>query len=77
MTRYLIDTSVFVAAHQNFYAMDICPGFWDWLEVMKKADRIASIQRVLTELADQEDALKTWAFNRADWFLPDNDQMGE
>ena len=55
--------------------MDICPGFWEWLEVMREAGRVASIKRVLGELSDQDDSLSTWASARDSWFLPDNDLM--
>ena len=77
MTRYLLDSNVFISSHQTFFAMDICPGFWDWLEAMKNADRIVSINRVFGEITDQEDKLCDWAKARVGWFLPDNDQMAK
>ncbi len=29
--RYVLDANVFIDAHQNYYAFDICPGFWNAL----------------------------------------------
>jgi len=29
---YLLDANVYIEAHQRYYGMDLCPGFWRWLE---------------------------------------------
>ena len=26
--RYVLDANVFIEAHQRYYALDVCPGFW-------------------------------------------------
>lgn len=28
---FLLDTNVFIEAHQRYYGLDLCPGFWDAL----------------------------------------------
>ncbi|WP_448218276.1 DUF4411 family protein [Endozoicomonas sp. 2B-B] len=30
--QYLLDANTFIQAKNQYYAMDICPGYWDWLE---------------------------------------------
>ncbi|MBF0147506.1 MAG: DUF4411 family protein [Magnetococcales bacterium] len=28
---YLLDSNVFIEAKNRYYAFDICPGFWEWM----------------------------------------------
>jgi hypothetical protein len=30
VTRYLLDTNVFIQARNLHYGFDFCPAFWDW-----------------------------------------------
>ncbi len=30
--RYLLDANVFIEAKNLYYAFDICPGFWTWMD---------------------------------------------
>ena len=59
----VLDTSVFVQAHRNYYSQDICPGFWDLLDHFAKSDHILSIDRVSDEIFAPEvpDDLSVWA----------------
>ena len=57
---YLLDANVYITAHRNFYAFDLCPGFWDCLIHYFNAGRILSIDRVRGELLGQNDTLSRW-----------------
>lgn len=47
---YVLDSDVFIAAKNSYYAFAICPGFWDSLIHHHGAGNIRSIDRVRTEL---------------------------
>ncbi len=47
---YLLDSDVFIAAKNSYYAFAICPGFWDSLIHYHSAGKIFSIDRVRSEL---------------------------
>ncbi len=59
----VLDTSVFVQAHRNYYSHDICPGFWKLLEHFAQVDHLLSIDRVRDEIftPDEPDELMEWA----------------
>lgn len=66
---YLIDSDVFIQAKNLHYGFDICPGFWDWLDVQHQAGKVFSIQKVGDELAAGGDDLSDWAAKRPNLFL--------
>ncbi len=35
---YLFDANVFIEAKNRYYAFDICPGFWEWMDFRKEAE---------------------------------------
>ena len=51
---YLVDTNVFIEAKNDFYGMDFCPAFWDWLVEGNRDKRVFSIDRVRDELIEGE-----------------------
>lgn len=59
--QFVLDTNIFVEAKNEFYAMDICPGFWTCLIHLSQADRVVSIDQVLKEIRAYEDDLTEWA----------------
>ena len=61
MTRYLLDTNVFIQARNLHYGFDFCPAFWDWLIEQNAAGVVASIDKVADELAAGDDDLSDWA----------------
>jgi predicted nucleic acid-binding protein len=67
---FLLDTNVFIEAKNRYYAFDICPGFWEWMDSVCEAD-VASIVSVRDELTVGKDELADWAKERKDaaWFL--------
>lgn len=46
---FVLDANVFIAAHRDYYAPDLCPGFWDCLRHYGPA-RVRSIDRVKKEI---------------------------
>jgi Domain of unknown function (DUF4411) len=62
MTRYLIDTSVFIQAFRQYYSFAVCPGFWQFLVSLHKRGVICSIDKVFDEICfGDEDELTVWA----------------
>jgi len=47
---YLLDSDVFIAAKNSYYAFAICPGFWDSLIYHYGVGNLCSIDRVKSEL---------------------------
>jgi hypothetical protein len=67
---YLLDANVFIEAANRYYATDICPGFWDWMEQAARDGRVISTQRVRDELLGREDDLAAWTEQQpASFFL--------
>lgn len=58
---YLLDTNVFVAAKDNYYRPEVCPGFWRWLELGSDQGMVYSVAAVLEELQERDDDLAKWA----------------
>jgi hypothetical protein len=63
--RYVLDANVFIEAHQRYYAIDICPGFWLALIRQHAAKRVFSIDKIRTELVAQSDVLQKWVTETA------------
>lgn len=47
---FVLDSDVFIAAKNAYYAFDICPGFWDAIIQAHREDRVHSIDRIRAEL---------------------------
>jgi len=47
---YILDSDVFIAAKNSYYAFAICPGFWDSLIHHHSVGDVRSIDRVRVEL---------------------------
>lgn len=76
LPTFLLDTNVFIQAHRSYYAMDICPGFWECLIHHYKNGRLLSIDSVRSEMIDKErDPLEKWVKKIApkDMFVSTND----
>ncbi|KNX35978.1 DUF4411 family protein [Luteipulveratus halotolerans] len=58
---YLLDTNVLVEAKNRYYAFDIVPGFWAWLDRAHQQGLACSIEAVRDELLAGNDALSDWA----------------
>lgn len=60
MTRYLLDSDVFISSKRHYYDMKFCPAFWDWLIRENKAGKLFSIDKVRKEFKGH-DELVHWA----------------
>jgi len=47
---YVLDSDVFIAAKNSYYAFEICPGFWDSLIHHHRTGDVRSLDRVRGEL---------------------------
>lgn len=71
---YLLDSNTLIQAKNDYYAFDVCPGFWDWIDETHAAGQILSIDRVRRELEQGRDELAEWAVRRGPaFFLADDD----
>lgn len=70
---YLLDANVFIEAKQRYYAFNLAPGFWDWLEQANADGTVYSIEKVADELDAVDDELKDWARARGEAFFRPGD----
>lgn len=68
--KYLLDANVFIEAKNRYYAFDICPGFWDWMDYVVEDGKVMSIAPVRDELLAGKDELADWveARKNEEWF---------
>ena len=69
MSKYLLDSNIFIQAKNLHYGFDFCPAFWQWLEKQNEAGKVASIEKVSEELFAGEDELSEWAKEQGDDFF--------
>ncbi|MFI9805055.1 DUF4411 family protein [Streptomyces sp. NPDC052301] len=67
---FLVDSNVLIEAKNRYYAFDIAPGFWAWLDYAHASHIACSIEPVRDELFEREDELARWARSHADFFRP-------
>lgn len=62
---FLLDSDVFIAAKNAYYAFDICPGFWKGILRAYQHGRVRSIDRIKNELllGRKEEDLVQWVTN--------------
>lgn len=58
MNKYLIDTNIFIESAYRFYAFDICPGFWEFLDKCARLDSVKSIDKVYKEITSNNPKLQ-------------------
>lgn len=76
MTRFLLDTNIFIQAKNLHYGFDFCPAFWEWLVARNGEGRVASIDKVADELQAGGDDLAHWAAAQGrGFFLPADDPV--
>lgn len=72
---HIIDANVFMQASNSYYAFDIVPRFWSWME-SRLGNDIFTVAPVKDEILKQSDDLSEW-FKSADdpsWVLPVDDE---
>lgn len=57
---FLLDADVLIGAHRRYYALDLCPGFWECLIHHCGENRVRSIDRVRDEILINSDRLAGW-----------------
>jgi hypothetical protein len=59
---FVLDSDVFIAAKNAYYAFEICPGFWKGLLQTHARGRVRSIDRIKAELlsGSKEEDLVKW-----------------
>lgn len=57
-------------AKNHYYAFDIAPGFWAWLDRAHQESIVCSVEAVGAELRDGTDELSRWARDNPDFFRP-------
>lgn len=67
---YLLDANVLIEAKNRYYAFDIAPGFWTWLEQAHGNQLVCSIEAVEQEILEGDDALSMWAHAHPQFFRP-------
>ncbi len=74
---FIIDSDVFIAAKNGYYAFEICPGFWDGLIHHYGAGNVHSIDKIRSELlaGRETEDLVQWVKNElpAKFFLGTGD----
>lgn len=73
---YLLDASTLIQAKNDYYAFDLCPGFWDWLDQQNAAGTLFSVRAVKDELEHGNDGLAQWSKDRGTgFFLPVDERV--
>jgi hypothetical protein len=68
---YLIDSNCLIDAMNKHYAIDVCPGFWDWLDEQNEAGSVFSVKKVAEEVARKGGEVAKWVRRKGDkFFLP-------
>ncbi|MEZ5721406.1 MAG: DUF4411 family protein [Paracoccaceae bacterium] len=72
---FVVDSNVFIQAANSYYAFDIVPKFWDWIEG-RIGEELYTVVPVKEEILKQNDDLSEW-FKSVDdpsWVLSVDDQ---
>lgn len=67
---YVIDANVLIEAKNRYYAFDIAPGFWAWLDQAHRLSDVCSLEAVHGELIGGNDELADWARANTAFFRP-------
>ncbi|MBC3875137.1 DUF4411 family protein [Undibacterium flavidum] len=71
--RYLLDANTYIQAKNQYYGMDICSAYWDWLNQQFQFGVVASIHMIAKELKDSNDELASWVKERPAHFIANGD----
>lgn len=72
--KYLLDSNTFIQAKNQYYGMEFCPGYWDWLDVKFADGEVCSIEFVGKELEAGNDELASWVKQRGVHFIKHEDE---
>ncbi|MFC2641484.1 MAG: DUF4411 family protein [Propionibacterium acidifaciens] len=71
---FLVDSNVLIEAKNRYYAFDIAPGFWRWLDIAHGKGRACSIEKVRDELLRGDDELSGWVQSHRGFFFPPDER---
>ncbi|MCZ3384920.1 DUF4411 family protein [Kosakonia sp. SOY2] len=71
--KYLLDANTYIQAKNQYYGMDICPAYWNWLDLQFAQGLIGSVDMIGRELKDGNDELANWAKARPGHFINNDD----
>jgi len=74
LSQYLLDANTYIEAKNRYYAFDICPAYWEWLDTQFNMGFVASIDMVSRELKAGNDDLVDWVKDRPSHFLDNDDE---
>jgi hypothetical protein len=60
MTKYILDTNVYISAHMGYYNDNIAPSYWDLLKDFGNKDMIKSPKQVKDEITSKSAWLSAW-----------------
>lgn len=63
---FLLDSNVFIEAKNKYYAFDLVPAFWTFLEKQSLKGEVQTVLPVIEELVKGNDELKDWIEDRKD-----------
>lgn len=66
MSKYCLDSNVFIQAKNGPYGFDIVPAFWDWIDLQVEKENIITSSLVYDEILEGEDELSNWFKDRKD-----------
>jgi hypothetical protein len=71
---HYIDSNVLIEANNRYYGMDICPGFWRWLDLSFESGRVTTVPQVMSELTSANDNLASWVKEKKPYLKVVNDE---
>jgi hypothetical protein len=69
---YVLDADALIESKKRWYAFDICPAYWDWLDQQFQSGAVCSVEKVLEEIRRGGDDLSTWCDARSQYFCSPN-----
>jgi hypothetical protein len=60
MSKYILDTSILINAHQSLYPLNVAKSFWQTIQDLAESETIISIDKVKFEIFRNEDQLEEW-----------------
>ncbi len=68
-----MDANTYIQAKNEYYNMDVFPGYWEWLDIQFELGNIASVSMVYNELISYGDKLSSWIKLRKEHFIDVSD----
>ena len=69
-----MDANTYIQAKNQYYHMDVVPGYWEWLDTQFQSGTLASVSMVYDELNGYGDELTEWVKPRKEHFTDVSDE---